>query len=115
MLGVPLADASGAVVLSKKKFDTLPTDLQEILLRNGRKYMAELTKKSREENTASIQTMKKNGIQMVDVTDPKTLQDYMAIGKAARQSLVGKLYDQSFLDRVEKTLVDFRAGRRATK
>lgn len=115
MLSVPLADASGAVVLSKKKFDTLPADLQEILLRNGRKYMAELTKKSREENTASIQTMRKNGIQIVEVSDPKTLQDYQATGRAARQSLVGKLYDQSFLDRVEKTLEDFRAGRRTTK
>ncbi len=35
MMNVPLADASGAVVVSKKKFDTLPPDLQEILLRNG--------------------------------------------------------------------------------
>jgi hypothetical protein len=77
--------------------------------------MAELTKKSREENTASIQTMKKNGIQLVEVSDPKTLQEYQATGKAARQSLVGKLYDQSFLDRVEKTLADFRAGRRTNK
>jgi TRAP-type C4-dicarboxylate transport system substrate-binding protein len=115
MLSVPLADASGAVVLSRKKFDTLPADLQEILLRNGRKYMAELTKKSREENAVSIQTMKKNGIRMVDVTDPKTFQDYMATGIAARQSLVGKLYDQSFLDRVEKALADFRAGRGTAK
>jgi TRAP-type C4-dicarboxylate transport system substrate-binding protein len=110
MLSVPLADASGAVVVSKKKFDALPPDLQEILLRNGRKYMAELTKKSREENTAAIQTLKKNGIQLVDVTDKKTLQDYQAIGKAARQLLVGKLYDQAFLDRVEKTLAEYRTS-----
>jgi TRAP-type C4-dicarboxylate transport system substrate-binding protein len=115
MMGTPLADASGAVVISKKKFDTLPADLQEILLRNGRKYMAELTQKSREENAASIQTLKKNGIQWIEVTDKRTLQEFQRTGRIARQSLVGTLYDQAFLDRVEKILADFRATRRAPK
>ncbi len=115
MMGVPLADASGAVVIAKKKFDALPADLQETLLRNGRKYMAELTRKSREENAASIQTLKKNGLQWIEVTDRKTLQEFQNTGKSARQSLVGKLYDQAFLDRVEKILADFRATRRTSK
>ncbi len=111
MMSVPLADASGAVVVSKKAYDKLPPDLQEILLRNGRTYMAELTKKSREENAAAIQTMKKNGLQIVDVTSPKTLQEFQEIGKKARQSLVGKLYDQSWLDNVEKIVSDYRASK----
>jgi TRAP-type C4-dicarboxylate transport system substrate-binding protein len=109
MTTLPLADASGAVVVSKKKFDTLPADLQEILVRNGKKFMAELTAKSRVENAAAIETLKKNGIQIVEIKDPKQLQEYAAIGKAARQSLVKKLYDQAYLDRVEKTVADFRA------
>ena len=115
MMSGPLADASGAVVISKKKYDALPADLQEILVRNGRKYMAELTRKSREENAASIQTLKKSGVQWVEVTDKKTMQDFQATGKAARQSLVGTLYDQAFLDRVEKILADFRSARRTAK
>ncbi len=115
MMSVPLADASGAVVISKKKYDSLPADLQEILLRNGRKYMAELTRKSREENAASIQTLKKNGVQWIEVTDKNTLHEFQSIGKSARQSLVGTLYDQAFLDRVEKILADFRATRRTSK
>jgi len=115
MLNVPLADASGAVVISKKAYDKLPPDLQDILLRNGRSFMAELTKKSREENAAAIQTMKKNGLQVVDVTSQQTLQDFQAIGKRARQSLVGKLYDQAWLDKVEKVVSDFRATERKGK
>jgi TRAP-type C4-dicarboxylate transport system substrate-binding protein len=111
MTALPLADASGAVVIAKKKFDVLPADLQEILLRNGKKYMADLTAKSRIENAASIETLKKNGIQLIDIKDPKQLQEYAAVGKSARQSLVNKLYDQAFLDRVEKTVADFRASR----
>jgi TRAP-type C4-dicarboxylate transport system substrate-binding protein len=112
MLNVPLADASGAVVVSKKKFDTLPPDMQEILLRNGRKYLSLLTNKSRDENAAAIQTMKKNGVQIIEVNVPATLQEFAAIGKKARQSLVGKLFDQDFLNRVEKTVTDFRAAQR---
>lgn len=115
MTNVPLADASGAVVLSKKKFDTLPADLQEILLRNGKKFMAQLTQKSREENAAAIQTMKRNGVQIIDITNPKTLEEFYATGKKSRQSLVGKLFDQDFLNRVEKSVADFRATEKGVK
>jgi TRAP-type C4-dicarboxylate transport system substrate-binding protein len=110
MMNLPLADASGAVVITKKKFDELPGDLQEILLRNGRKYMRELTVKSRKENADAITTMKKSGIQLIEVTSPQAIQDYIAAGKRARQSLVGTLYDQDFLTRVEKAVQDFRAA-----
>jgi TRAP-type C4-dicarboxylate transport system substrate-binding protein len=115
MMSVPLADACGAVVVSKKSFDALPADLQEILLRNGRTYMTELTKKSRQENAEAIPIMKKNGLQVIDVNSPVTLQEYAATGKAARLSLVGRLYDQAFLDRVEKAVTDFRAKRGGSK
>lgn len=109
MMNLPLADASGAVVITKKKFDELPSELQEILLRNGRKYMRELTLKSRKENTDAITAMKKSGIQLIDVTSSQAIQEYIAAGKKARQSLVGTLYDQDFLNRVEKSIADFRA------
>jgi TRAP-type C4-dicarboxylate transport system substrate-binding protein len=115
MMSVPLADACGAVIVSKKTFDALPADLQEILLRNGRKYMAELTKKSRMENADAIPTMKKNGLQVIEVNSPVTLKEYAATGKLARQSLAGKLYDQGFLDRVEKSLAEFRSRKGAAR
>jgi TRAP-type transport system periplasmic protein len=110
MLSVPLADASGAVVMNKKRFDALPEDLREILVRNGRKYMAELTRRSRDENAAAITTLKKGGIQMVDVKDPSVVAEFVASGKKARQSLVGKLYDADFLQRVESAVASQRTS-----
>ena len=109
MMGTPLADACGAVLISRKKFDTLPPDCQEILLRNGEKYMADLTRKSREENAASIKAMQKSGIQIIEISDKKSLAEFQVIGRNARQSLVGKLYDAAYLARVEKILADFRS------
>ena len=115
MNDVPLAVASGAVVISKKKFDSLPQDLQEILVRNGKKYMDELTQKSRRENATAIETLKKSGVTIVSGKNPKAMLEYEEIGKRARQSLVGRLYDQPFLDRVEKTIAGFRAGEQQSK
>ncbi len=115
MMNVPLADASGAVVVSRKLYDKLPPDLQEILLRNGRKFMADLTEQSRKENAAAIQAMKKNGVQIIEVTNPKTLEEFSGVGKQARKMLVGKLFDQAFLDRVEKVMADYHAQRGVVK
>ena len=115
MLNVPLADASGAVVISKKMYDTLPPDLQEILVRLGKKYMGELKQKSRDENANAIQTLKRNGVEIIEPASPKTVDDFRAAGRVARQSLVGKLYDQQLLDRVEKIVRDFRAKHNSPK
>jgi TRAP-type C4-dicarboxylate transport system substrate-binding protein len=115
MMSVPLADACGAVVIAKRTFDGLPQDLQEILLRNGKKYMGELTKKSRQENSDAIPTMKKNGLQIIEGNSPQALKEYQSAGKRARQALVGKMFDQNFLDRVEKSLDDFRTAKGTKK
>lgn len=112
MMNLPLADAQGGVVITKKKFDEIPADLQEILVRNGKKYMRDLTLKSRIENENAIVTLKKNGVQVNEVADKKAIADYVAAGKKARQSLVGTLFDQDFLNRAEKTLADLRAKKK---
>jgi TRAP-type C4-dicarboxylate transport system substrate-binding protein len=115
MMDLALADASGAVVMSRKKYDALPKDMQEILLRNGRQYMAQLTKKSREENAAAIETLKKNGVQITGGGTPAERKRYAQIGKSARAALAGTLYDAGLLDRIEKALADFRATRGTSK
>jgi TRAP-type C4-dicarboxylate transport system substrate-binding protein len=108
MTRVPLANVSGAVVVSKRKFDSIPPDLQEMLVRNGKKYMAELTRRSRLENDEAIGTLIRNGVKVVEVTSPATLKEYVDLGRKARKSLVGSLFDQKFLDRIEKTIADYR-------
>jgi TRAP-type C4-dicarboxylate transport system substrate-binding protein len=115
MMDLALADASGAVVISKKTYDLLPPDLQEILLRNGRSFMAQLTKKSRVENAQAIETLKKNGVQITGGGTPGERKQYAQIGKSARTALAGTLYDKGLLDRIEKALADFRAKRGGSK
>lgn len=110
----PLADASGAVLISKKYYDQLPNDLQEILLRNGKKYMTKLTHMSRDENKNALEVLKRHGLQMIKVKE-QDLTEYIRAGARARRSLVGKLYSEEFLNRVERSLTEFKNNHRASK
>lgn len=114
MVDVPLADAAGAVLISKKYFDTLPKDLQDILLRNGRTYLAKLTKLSRQDNKTAVEEMKKRGIVLLKASD-KDVQQYVEIGGRARKMLVGKLFSDDFLNRVEQSVKEFRTKNKGSQ
>lgn len=112
MMDLPLADAAGAVVISKKKFDDLPKDLQDILSRNGKKYMAQLTAASRVDNEKSLATLKQKGITMVTIPSSDT-PFYEETGRKARQIVTqGKLsqkgFTADFVKRVEGAIDDIR-------
>jgi len=109
MLNAPLADATGAAVISKKKFDELPPRLQDILLRNGRMYMAKLTQLSRQDNARALETLKQGGMTIVDPSSAESVQLYNEIGTRGRTLLIGKLYSEDLLHRVENDLAEYRA------
>ena len=114
MVDVPLADAAGSVLISKKYYDQLPKDLQEILLRNGRLYISKLTQLSRKDNSDSITELKKRGISILTANE-KDLREYIEVGSRARRMLVGKLFSEDFLNRVEKSVEDYRKVHKTTK
>jgi len=114
MVDVPLADASGSVLISKKYYDQLPQDLQEILLRNGRLYISKLTRMSRKDNKDAFAELKKRGITVLPAND-KDVQEYVEVGNRSRRALVGRLYSEDFLNKVEKALSDYRKTRNGAK
>jgi TRAP-type C4-dicarboxylate transport system substrate-binding protein len=107
MMGVPLANSQGAVLISRKMFDAMPKDLQDILVTNGRKYFRQLTLASRLENEKAISTLKDKGITVISPTKEVAAQ-FESTGKKARQLLVGKLFSQEFLDQVESSVRTYR-------
>ncbi|MBP9212475.1 MAG: TRAP transporter substrate-binding protein DctP [Bacteroidetes bacterium] len=107
LMDLPLTNASGAVVIAKRDFDKIPADLQQILLKHGKAFMRKLTEKSRLDNIKSLETLKKNKMTF-NKPDASELKTYDEIGKKARRALVGKLYSEDLLNRVEKALADFR-------
>jgi TRAP-type transport system periplasmic protein len=107
MVNFPLTCSSGAVLLSKKFYDSLPKDLQDILIRNGRMYMKKLTEAGRVDNIDALSELKKRGIIFTEVKDSE-VQEYIAAGLRARRMLAGKMYDEDFMKRIEKSADDFR-------
>lgn len=109
LLDLPLADSNGAVLITKKQFNKLDAEQQATLLKLSKEYFGKLTQMSREDNAKSLDLIKEAGIQFTEINDPAALGSFKKTGKQARQALVGKLYDQALLDRVEGMLTEFRA------
>jgi len=108
MLELPLADSNGAILITKKQFLKLTPEQQNILKYFSTKYLKQLNQLSREDNAKSLELIKKAGIQFTNITNENQLKSFSEAGKKARQSLVGKLFDQEFLTRVENYILDFR-------
>lgn len=110
MLDVPLANSSGAALISKKYFDSLPQDLQQILVKNAQIYLTKLTQLSRVDNQKAIKTLQSTGIIITHPRSNSELSYYYQTGEEARQMLVGKLYSADLLHQVESALEQFRSG-----
>ena len=110
MLDLPLADSNGAVLISKKKFNKLSDSQKEVLKRLSREYFGQLTQLSREDNAESLKLLKETGITFTSIDDQSKIDSFYESGKKARRDLIGKLYDEEFLLKVEGLLDKFRTG-----
>lgn len=109
----PLADALGAAIISKKIYDSLPGDLQTILMTNSKKFISRVTASSRQDNAKAIETLKQRGMKFVPA--PKEIStEFDTIGSRARELLVGNLFPRSFLDDVESSLRTYRQSHPAS-
>jgi len=109
--GTPMAMSTGAVLLSKKFFDTLTPEQQTILLDVSRRHLRELNELSRKENDEALVSLEKQGLTMSAKATPEMMKTYQDLGQKARRELVGKLYPAELLDRVEKSVSDLRSGK----
>ncbi|MBI4425369.1 MAG: TRAP transporter substrate-binding protein DctP [Elusimicrobia bacterium] len=108
---VPMANASGAVLVSKKRLDALPEESRKVLRELGRKHMTRLTRLSREENRQALATLQRQGLTLTEPANPGALQDYEAVGQKARRTLVGRMYPADLLDKAEKAVAEHRKAR----
>lgn len=107
MTDLNLANSTGAMIMSKVEFSKLPPDLQSLLKTTADKYGNKLIQSIRQDNARSVETLKKNGIQVVAVSPA----DQAELEKAAldvRPKLVSKLYSQELLNRVQSLVEEYR-------
>ncbi|MFA6029465.1 MAG: TRAP transporter substrate-binding protein DctP [Elusimicrobiota bacterium] len=111
IFSLPLANASGAVLLSKKIFAELTPEQRGILLDASRRHLRQLNELTRRQNAAALKTLQAQGLALTNPAagEEKVFED---AGRAARRELAGRLYPAEFLDRVERSLAELRGAKR---
>ena len=113
MLTLPLTTSAGAVVISKKTFDSLEEADRKVLLEEGAKQFRQLTEQSRKDNAESLELLKKN-LTFTNPENAAAVKAFEDAGEKARVSLTGKLYSKELLDKVQAELKAFRAKKTET-
>jgi len=107
MTDLNLALSTGALIMSKAEFAKLSPDLQTLLRTTSDKYTTKLIQAIRDDNAKSIQTLKNAGIQTVAVA-PADQAELQKSALEVRPKLVGKLYSQDLLNRVQGYIDEYR-------
>jgi len=100
--------ATGAVLISKKKFNSLPEDCKPILKQLSKKYLKQLVQTIQRDNATSIGIMQDNGVELVAMPDEKMIREFHQAGGVARKNLVGKLFSSELLQKVLSHLLEVK-------
>jgi len=92
--------ATGAVLISKKKFNSLPDDCKPILKKLSEKYLKQLVQTIQKDNALSIEIMQDNGVHLTEMPGENVIKEFHQAGAVARKNLVGKLFSPKLLETV---------------
>ena len=104
-----VTNAIGAVVVSKRFYDKLPPDLQQLLKESGIRASNEIREQTRRENTRSKQLLIDNGIEFVWDWNEEDMKEFIQIRDSAARQLIDSGYiPAEFYGRVMKLLDAYR-------
>jgi len=95
------AMAIGATVISKRSFDTLTAEEQRIVLATGAEHHRRLIAAIRRDDARALTTLKEHGL-TVDSIPAAAHAEWERAFAEVRRRLVGRVYPQALLDRVER-------------
>ena len=108
MTDVPITHGMGAALISKKALRKVSPEDLAIMQEVAGPILRELTKKTRVQNQEAIEEMKKEGVQVVKVSEA-VHQQFFETGRGAWDDGVGKLYSAELLEKVKELLAEYRA------
>ena len=107
---VPLTNGMGALVVSKPFFDSLPDDLQSLLLETGRSTGDRLIAATRTDNRKSLDTLREYGVKFVEPGAGMSEQVLLDLRDRAAAELVKSGYiPAAVYDRTRDLLKQYRA------
>jgi TRAP-type C4-dicarboxylate transport system substrate-binding protein len=108
MTSLPVSVGVGATVITKEKFDQLTADQQKVLWEAGDKYQSMLIESIRKDNETALEALtQRAGIKIVEFQD-SARDAWDAIAAETHNALVGQIYSQEFLDKINALLREYR-------
>lgn len=108
---VPLSYSMGAVVMTRKSFESIPLDHRKTLKEIFHETLAPINAQTRKDNEEALKVMARQGIQYVELS-PQELARFQKIAHEATDEIAGKIFSKEILKKVNKHLADFRRGKK---
>ncbi len=108
MTNLPVSVGVGATVMTKEKFDELSPEMQKVVSETADAYQADLIENIRKDNVRALEALqKKAGIEVVEFEDDSR-EAWDVIATETHKALVGEIYSQAFLDKINTLLQEYR-------
>lgn len=104
IIDLPITNASGAIVMSKRKFKQLSQDNQKIILESAKKYFSDLNRIAREDNKKALSVLKKK----LKVVKIKNIKEFEEKAVQTQNELAEKVYGKDILNQIKEVLEEFR-------
>jgi TRAP-type C4-dicarboxylate transport system substrate-binding protein len=107
MTDLPLIYSLGGVLVSKRVFGKIPSNLQEIVKKVFQYHSSLLNVRTRKDNDEAIRVMVKEGIKLVTPTDEET-KIFKQISREAIDELGNKVFSNDVLSEVRSHIDQYR-------
>lgn len=107
MLDMPLANAVGAILMTKKYYDSLSPDLQIVLKDTFRSHMERLTQLTRKDNNESIEVIKESGVKVLSV-DNEAIKEFEQANRKACEIAAKNLFPAKLIENITAEIKEYR-------
>ncbi len=104
MTSLPLAHATGAVLLSERFYRGIPEDLQGLLREEVANSMADLTRELRDQAQEAVRIIEQSGLTVIPEPSGDDLAAFYRIHDLVAERLADKVYSRALLDRIYTVL-----------
>ncbi|MFQ5481771.1 MAG: TRAP transporter substrate-binding protein DctP [Nitrospinaceae bacterium] len=108
MSRIRMGNATGGVLMSRRKFDRLSPEYQTKIREYSKKYLSVLVQKIQEDNDKAIKLMMQNGLKLSPEPAPAEIERFHRLGSEIRNRLTGKLFSKTVLNKVLGYLQEVR-------
>ena len=108
MSDLPVNVGIGATIITRERFDQLSPLEQKVLRETAQAYQHDLIQNIRKDNDRTLEALqKKAGIEVVEFAESDR-EAWDALAIETHNALVGEIYSQEFLDKINKLLQEYR-------